>query len=266
MSTPEVTSDTSFAHWRREGAVALVALDRPDRLNALGVQLVADVESVLDEVEADAEVRAVVLSGAGRAFSAGGDLADVGERVADGQPWPRIDVLRRLQALIVRLRDSHLPVVAAVSGAAYGAGFSTVLACDLVVAASDARFCEIFVRRNLVPDLASAWLLPRAIGTQRAKEMMFLGDEISAEQGLELGFVNRVTATREDAEAEALALAERMARVLPATMAMTKELINRSQALTIEDSMRLEQHAQAMALGTPETLAAMRDFLEKRQR
>lgn len=261
------TSETAaYASWERAGAVASVRLDRPERLNALGVQLVGDVERVLDEVEADREVRAIVLSGAGRAFSAGGDLADVGERVADGQPWPRIDVMRRLQALIVRLRDSHLPVVAAVSGAAYGAGFSTVLACDLVVAAADARFCQVFVRRNLVPDLASAWLLPRAVGAQRAKELMLLGDEITAEQGRELGFVNRVMATREEAEAEAHALAERLAAVLPATMAMTKELINRSQALTIEDSLRLEQHAQAMALGTPETLGAMRDFLDKRGR
>ncbi len=265
MATPE-THTTSFARWERSGAVALVSFDRQDRLNALGVQLVADFEGVLDELEADAEVRAVVLSGAGRAFSAGGDLADVGERVADGEPWPRIDVMRRLQALIVRLRDSHLPVVAAVSGAAYGAGFSTVLACDLVVAARDARFCQVFVRRNLVPDLGSAWLLPRAVGIQRAKELMMLGDEFSAEQGRDLGWVNRVVETAEEAEAEALALAARLAEVIPATMAMTKELINRSQALTLEDSLRLEQHAQAMALGTPETLGAMRDFLAKRAR
>lgn len=265
MATPE-THTTTFARWERSGAVAHVSFDRQDRLNALGVQLVADFEGVLDELEADAGVRAVVLSGAGRAFSAGGDLADVGERVADGEPWPRIDVMRRLQALIVRLRDSHLPVVAAVSGAAYGAGFSTVLACDLVVAARDARFCQVFVRRNLVPDLGSAWLLPRAVGIQRAKELMMLGEELSAEQGQHLGWVNRVVDTAEEAEAEALALATRLAEVIPATMAMTKELINRSQALTLEDSLRLEQHAQAMALGTPETLDAMRDFLAKRAR
>ncbi len=266
MSTPENTEATAFARWERRGPVALVTLDRAERLNALGVDLVADVERVLDAVEADGEIRAIVLSGEGRAFSAGGDLADVGERVASGEPWPRLDVLRRLQALIVRLRDSHLPVVAAVSGPAYGAGFSTVLACDLVVAAQDARFCEVFVRRNLVPDLGSAWLLPRVVGVQRAKELMLLGNEISAVQAHELGIVNRLVATREDAEAEALALAERMAETLPATMAMTKELINRSQALTLEDSLRLEQHAQAMALGTPETLGVVRDFLAKRAR
>ena len=141
-----------------------------------------------------------------------------------------------------------------------------MLACDLVVAARDARFCQVFVRRNLVPDLGSAWLLPRAVGTQRAKELMLLGDELSAEQGRDLGWVNRVVETAEEAEAEALALAVRLAEVIPATMAMTKELINRSQALTLEDSLRLEQHAQAMALGTPETLGAMRDFLAKRAR
>lgn len=266
MSTPEPTETTAFARWEQRGPVALVTLDRPERLNALGVDLVAHVERVLDVVEANGELRAIVLSGEGRAFSAGGDLADVGERVASGEPWPRLDVLRRLQALIVRLRDSRLPVIAAVSGPAYGAGFSTVLACDLVVAAQDARFCQVFVRRNLVPDLGSAWLLPRVVGVQRAKELMLLGDEISADQAHELGIVNRLVATRQDAEAEALALAERLSETLPATMAMTKELINRSQALTLEDALHLERHAQAMALGAPETLGAVREFLSRRDR
>jgi 2-(1,2-epoxy-1,2-dihydrophenyl)acetyl-CoA isomerase len=255
---------TGLARWDRHASVANLQLDDAARLNALSVALVESTLRALDEIEDDDSLRALVLSGAGRAFSAGGDLADVGARVAGGEPWPRLDVLRRLQRLVARLRESRLPIVAAVSGPAYGAGWSVVLACDLVVAATDARFCQIFVRRNLVPDLGSAWLLPRAVGALKAKEIMLLGDEWSAETAHELGLINRLVVTREDAEREALAIAARMAETVPATMAMTKSLINRGLALSFEDLLKLEEHAQAIALGTPETLRAMADFLERR--
>jgi 2-(1,2-epoxy-1,2-dihydrophenyl)acetyl-CoA isomerase len=254
----------SYATCERRGdGVALITMDREDRLNALGVELVDDVVAALHEAEGDPDIRSAVLTGAGRAFSSGGDLADVGARVADGEPASRLDTMRALHRLIVGLRDSRLPIVAAVHGPAYGAGFSTALACDLIVAAEDARFCQVFVRRNLVPDLGSPWLLPRAVGQHLAKELMFLGDEIPAAEAHRLGIVNRLAPTPEAALALALELAARMATTIPATMAMTKGLVNRSQGLTLEDSLRLEEHAQAMALGTPETLAAMRAFLEK---
>jgi 2-(1,2-epoxy-1,2-dihydrophenyl)acetyl-CoA isomerase len=121
----------------------------------------------------------------------------------------------------------------------------------------------VFVRRNLVPDLGSPWLLPRAVGIHAAKDLMLLGEEISGAEAFRLGIVKSVAATAEEALETAHELAARMAKTIPATMAMAKGLINRSQALTLEDSLRLEEHAQAMALGTPETLAAMRAFLEK---
>ncbi|MCW2985353.1 MAG: Enoyl-CoA hydratase/isomerase [Conexibacter sp.] len=254
----------SYAHWELgDDAVARITMDRPETLNALSNQLVRDVVAALHEAEADPGVRAAVLTGAGRAFCSGGDLADMGTRVADGEPGPRLDSMRDLHALIVGLRDSRLPIVAAVHGAAYGAGFSTALACDLVVATADARFCQVFVRRNLVPDLGSPWLLPRAVGIHAAKDLMLLGEEISGAEAFRLGIVKSVAATAEEALETAHELAARMAKTIPATMAMAKGLINRSQALTLEDSLRLEEHAQAMALGTPETLAAMRAFLEK---
>jgi 2-(1,2-epoxy-1,2-dihydrophenyl)acetyl-CoA isomerase len=247
-----------------DGAVAHLTLDVAATLNALSVPLVEDFLAALDAVEADGEIRALVLSGAGRAFSSGGDLADVGARVQDGAALARLDTMRRLHQLILRLRDSRLPVVAAVSGPAYGAGWSTVLACDLVVAARDARFCQVFVRRNLVPDLGSAWFLPRAVGVMKAKELLLLGEECSAETAFELGLVNRLVETREDAEREAHALAAQMAKTVPATMTMAKDLINRGQGLTLADLLKLEEQSQSIALGTPESLRAMADFLEKR--
>jgi 2-(1,2-epoxy-1,2-dihydrophenyl)acetyl-CoA isomerase len=251
---------------RRDGHVAILRMDREARLNALGVELVDDVVAALNELEADAEVRAVVLAGAGRAFSSGGDLADVGARVAGGEPEARIAVMGSLHHLITGLRNSRLPIVAAVSGPAYGAGFSTALACDLIVAAADARFCQVFVRRNLVPDLGSAWLLPRTVGTHAAKELMLLGEEIDAARAKELGIVNRLVDTADDALAEAIGLAEKLATPIPAVMTMAKDLINRGEGTTLEDSLRIEALAQAIALGTDETLGAMRAFLDKAAR
>jgi len=251
---------------RRDNHVAILRMDREARLNALGVELVDDVVAALNELEADTEVRSVVLAGAGRAFSSGGDLADVGARVAGGEPEARIAVMGSLHHLITGLRNSRLPIVAAVSGPAYGAGFSTALACDLIVAAADARFCQVFVRRNLVPDLGSAWLLPRTVGTHAAKELMLLGEEIDAARAKELGIVNRLVDTADDALAEALALAEKLATPIPAVMTMAKDLINRGEGTTLEDSLRIEALAQAIALGTDETLGAMRAFLEKSAR
>jgi 2-(1,2-epoxy-1,2-dihydrophenyl)acetyl-CoA isomerase len=256
----------SYASLERRDAVAVITIDREERLNALGIELVEDVVATLRAAEADSEVHAAVLVGAGRAFSSGGDLADIGARVAGGEAEARLEVMGSLHRLIAGLRDSRLPVVAAVHGPAYGAGFSTVLACDLVVAARDARFCQVFVRRNLVPDLGSAWLLPRAVGIQAAKELMLLGDEISAEEAHRLGVVNRIVETPEQALAEAVALAERMAATAPATIAMAKDLINRGQSSTLEDSLRLEANAQSIALGTAEALAAMRGFVDKSAR
>jgi 2-(1,2-epoxy-1,2-dihydrophenyl)acetyl-CoA isomerase len=259
-----LSSKTEYARLEREGPVAIVTMTRDRNLNALGVDLVGDVVSALGEAEADTSIRAAVLAGEGRAFSSGGDLADVGARVADGEVEPRVEVMRALHQLILRLRDSRLPVVAAVHGSVYGAGFSTALACDLVVASRETRFCQIFVRRNLVPDLGSPWLLPRAVGMQRAKELMLLGEPITAEEAERIGAVNRVVDGPEQARAEAIALAARIAESSAAATELTKSIVNRSEGLSLEDSLRLEGLAQALALGTPDTLQAMRDFLEKK--
>jgi 2-(1,2-epoxy-1,2-dihydrophenyl)acetyl-CoA isomerase len=262
--SPEEAEGSALVRWERRDAIALVTLSRPERLNALGSEMIDGVGRTFDELEADPTIRSVVLAGDGRAFSSGGDLADAAERVADGEAWSRLGYLRSQQRIITRLRESRLPVVAAIDGVAFGAGWSVVLACDLVVATEDSRFCQVFVKRDLVPDLGSAWMLPRAVGSLVAKELMLLADEIPATRAFELGLVNRLAADARDAERQALALAERLAAVTPATMAMTKSLINGSQHLSLADSLRLEEHAQSIALGTDETLGALRSFLDRR--
>jgi 2-(1,2-epoxy-1,2-dihydrophenyl)acetyl-CoA isomerase len=260
---PEITS-LETVEWERRDAVAVLSLNRPDRLNALSGALVDEVVGTLASFDPEGEVRAVVLAAKGRAFSAGGDLGDIAEQVAGDREWPRLRLLRRLQRLVSAIRDCPLPVVAAVHGPVYGAGWSAVLACDLVVAAEDARFCQVFVRRDLVPDLGSAWLLPRVVGLLRAKELMLLGDELSASDAHALGLVNRIAATREEAVNEAVVLAARAASASPATVALIKSLVHDAQAGTLESALRIEEHAQAIALGAPQSRAALAGFMAGR--
>lgn len=248
----------------RRGATTVLTVDQPERRNALSVALVGQLVAALDTAAATPDVRCVILTGAGDAFSGGGDLVDVAGQVADGEAWSRLRYMRAVQAAIRCIRESRLPVVALVDGPVYGAGWSLVLACDLVVATEGARFCQAFIRRDLIPDLGSAWLLPRTVGALIARELMLLGDEIPAQRALALGLVNRLAATREAAEHEAHRLAERLGSVAPATMAMAKALIETSATSSLEASLRLEEHAQSIALGTPETTEAMRAFLDRR--
>ncbi len=170
--------------------------------------------------------------------------------------------MRALQRGITALRGSRLPVVAAVQLDVYGAGWSLALACDEVVAAEDAVFCQVFVKRDLVPDLGSAWLLSRALGSLRARELMLTGAEIDASRALELGLVNRVAGTAEEAVEAALELVGSMARSSPATVGMAKGLIAAAEEMTLEQALTLETLAQALALGSPASRAAITAFRE----
>lgn len=241
----------------------MLLLDRPDQLNALSVELVDATAGLLRDLDADRRTGAVVLAGRGRAFSAGGDLADIAAR-AGRDEWGRLELLRRLQQLVVGIRSSRLPVIAAVHGPVFGAAWSVVLACDLVVATIDARFSQVFVKRDLVPDLGSAWLLPRAVGMPRAKELMLTGDEVSAEEAHALGLVNVVAPERESALETAIELALRVSEASSETVAMTKALINGAQSSGLDEALRMEEHAQALALGRASTQAALAAFMERR--
>jgi 2-(1,2-epoxy-1,2-dihydrophenyl)acetyl-CoA isomerase len=179
----EKTTDRQVTH---------IALNRPETLNALTPDMRNHLIDLLADASADPDVRAVVLTGAGRGFCAGADLrggSTAGERVAG-------DVARTLrlgaQRLISAVLDCEKPVIAAVNGTAAGLGAHLAFACDLVLAAESARFIEVFVRRGLVPDAGGAYLLPRLIGPQRAKELMFFGDALTAPDAERLGLANRV--------------------------------------------------------------------------
>ena len=246
-----------------DGHVSYLTLNRPEVLNALTPGQRDLLIELLAQASADPRVRAVVLTGTGRGFCAGADLrgaSGAGERVAG-------DVARTLrlgaQRLIAAVLDCEKPVVAAVNGTAAGLGAHLAFACDLVLAAESARFIEVFVRRGLVPDGGGAYLLPRLIGPQRAKELMFFGDALTAPEAERLGLVNRVVADEELART-ARAWAERLATGPTRALALTKQLVNASLDSDRATAFAAEAAAQEINMTTADAQEGVASFVERR--
>ncbi|MGW7328464.1 enoyl-CoA hydratase/isomerase family protein [Streptomyces sp. NPDC054840] len=250
---------------RIDNGVAWITLNRPEAMNAVTWDQRERVIALLAEASADPAVRAVVVTATGKGFCAGADLrgspgAPAGERVAG-------DVARMIrlgaQRLITAVLDCEKPVLAAVNGTAAGIGAHLALACDLVIAADSARFIEVFVRRGLVPDGGGAYLLPRLVGPQKAKELMFFGDAVPAAEAERLGLVNRMVAAGE-LEATAREWAERLAQGPTRALAMTKHLVNASLDGDRAASLAAEATAQEINMTTADANEGVSSFVERR--
>ncbi|WP_046778766.1 enoyl-CoA hydratase/isomerase family protein [Streptomyces yangpuensis] len=249
---------------RLENSVSWITLNRPEAMNAVTWAQRERVIALLDDASADPAVRAVVLTATGKGFCAGADLrggpATGGDRVAG-------DVARMIrlgaQRLITAVLDCEKPVIAAVNGTAAGIGAHLALACDLVIAAEGARFIEVFVRRGLVPDGGGAYLLPRLVGPQKAKELMFFGDAVPAAEAARLGLVNRVVAA-EELQAAAREWAERLAQGPTRALAMTKQLVNASLDGDRAAALTAEATAQEINMTTADANEGVASFVERR--
>jgi enoyl-CoA hydratase/carnithine racemase len=233
---------------RPADGVALVLLNRPDRLNALSPAMVtATLRNVFDELSADESVRAVVLTGAGRAFCAGGDLdSDSFATSADG----RVDYIRTAQRTILALRSMAIPTIAAVNGAAAGGGLSLALACDIRIAAPKASFSAPFAGMALVPDLGGCYLLPEIVGMELALELALSARRVGAEEALRRGLIGTIAENPVD---DALALASAMAQAPRSTIVRTKELMRGSAERSFEDHvLNAEPVAQAELMDSGE--------------
>ncbi|QFZ75755.1 enoyl-CoA hydratase/isomerase family protein [Streptomyces fagopyri] len=246
-----------------DNAVSWITLDRPQTMNALTWDQRERVIALLASASADPDVRAVVITATGRGFCAGADLRGApaaGERITG-------DVARTLrlgaQRLVAAVLDCEKPVIAAVNGTAAGLGAHLALACDLVLAAEPARFIEVFVRRGLVPDGGGAYLLPRLIGPQRAKELMFFGDALTARDAERLGLVNRVVPP-EDLEKTAREWAERLATGPTRALALTKQLVNASLDTDRTAAFAAEAAAQEINMTTADAKEGVASFVERR--
>ncbi|MFJ9937675.1 enoyl-CoA hydratase/isomerase family protein [Streptomyces virginiae] len=256
---------------RTENNVSWITLNRPEAMNAVTWAQRERVIALLADASADPAVRAVVLTATGKGFCAGADLrggsatgpatgSGGGDRVAG-------DVARTIrlgaQRLITAVLDCEKPVLAAVNGTAAGIGSHLALSCDLVIAAEGARFIEVFVRRGLVPDGGGAYLLPRLVGPQKAKELMFFGDAVPAAEAARLGLVNKVVAA-EELQDTAREWAERLAQGPTRALAMTKQLVNASLDGDRAAALAAEATAQEINMTTADANEGVASFVERR--
>jgi len=247
----------------RRGPGAKIELNRPERMNAWNAQFSVDLNAALREVTENPEVRAVLITGAGRAFSSGADLKEAADRAGDGQ----VDVYRtlteRYHPLITGVRRMPKPVVAAVNGPAAGIGLSLALACDLVVAAESAYFLLAFVNIGLVPDGGSSLLVPSRVGFTRAAELAMLGERLDARKALDWGLINRVWPDEEFA-AEAARLLDRLASGATKSYAGSKRQLNQWLYQQMDAQLEFEAEIQKEMAASGDFAEGLAAFAEKR--
>jgi len=245
----------------REGAIRRVTLNRPDKLNSFTRAMLSELGDALNDIAGDQEARALVITGAGRAFSAGQDLREA-EAVEDGAAV-RAVVERHYNPVIRTLRSLPIPVLAAVNGIAAGAGASLALACDLAIAAQPASFVFAFSRIGLVPDAGGSYFLPRLVGQARALGLALLAEPIDAATATDWGLIWKTVPEAEFA-ATIAATAARLARLPTAAIGLMKRAINAGGHHSLEQQLALEAGLQAEAAETEDFQEGVRAFLEKR--
>ena len=249
----------SLTQFELSGQVATLTLNDPARRNALSDVMHAEVLDALRQVQADRHIRAVVLTGGGNTFSSGGDLRRMAADPLDAPGWR--ERLQRLHHLTHALITLDRPVIAAVDGAAYGAGFSLALAADFVIATPRARLCMSFMRVGLVPDCGAFYLLPRVVGAQRAKELMLSARELGADEALKLGIVMEIHEPA-DLLARAQAMAASFVHASPTAVGLIKRAVQ-AAGPDLATLLDLEASAQAVAGTTAEHLEAVARFNAK---
>jgi 2-(1,2-epoxy-1,2-dihydrophenyl)acetyl-CoA isomerase len=241
--------------------IATITLNRPDAMNATTDELYQELQAAIARAAADREVGCVILTGAGRGFCAGADLK---ARRDDMTPLQRRArhrwILKDILEPLFRLEK---PVIAAVNGAAAGAGFNIALACDFIIASEQASFVQAFARVGLVPDLGGLYLLGRVIGINKAKELCFTARKVPAAEAKEMGIVNHVV-PHEALMAETRAIAARITAGSPTALAMTKTLLDKGSNATLDQMLEYESYAQTVAYLTPEYEEGVQAFREKR--
>jgi len=248
-----------------QDSVATVTLNRPERLNALGASMREDLLAALQAIAATPEARAVVLTGAGRAFCAGGDVKEMNERKQEGgaaRSWNEELRPARDQVLTL-LRQMPQPVLAGINGPATGAGMNLALACDLRIASDEATFGQVFVKRGLHPDWGGTFFLPRLVGPAKAMELILGGDLFGAEEALGMGLINRMVPHAELEQATAQWAAE-LAAGPPVAMALAKRSVYRNMEGDLPGALETETYAQRMCWDTEDATEGIQAFVEKR--
>lgn len=243
------------------GQLAIIRLNRPEKYNSLNRDMSLALQQALDNCREDENIRAVLLTGNGKAFCAGQDLQEV---TSDNPPSFSTILNEHFNPIIVRLREMEKPVVCGVNGVAAGAGVSLALACDITVAARSARFIQAFSKIGLVPDSGATFFLPRLIGRQRAAALMMLGEALEAEAAADIGMIWQ-TYPDDSFQEKAMELAARLSQMPTKALAMTKRALNYSAFnCELEKQLAIEEQLQSTAGQTEDYQEGVRAFLEKR--
>jgi enoyl-CoA hydratase/carnithine racemase len=255
----------SFRYQLDEG-VATITLDRPETLNSLTFQVYRELTDVMRALRDEKEVRAVVLTGEGRGFCSGGSVTDIIGPLLQLKAPELLQFTRMTGELIGNIRALPKPVVAGINGIAAGAGAVIALACDLRVAAEQAKLAFLFVRVGLAgADMGAGWLLPQIVGLGRATEILMLGEPILAPAALQMGLVTRVMPDAVAARAEAQALARRLAKGPSFALGMTKTMLSQESNLSLDQALEAEAQAQQICMHSEDFHEAHQAFVEKRE-
>lgn len=248
-----------------QGSIATLTLNRPDKRNAMSDDMRTEFIDALERVAADKSIKALVLTGAGKGFCAGGDIAGMQKRMnaptgeVGFNGWHRQQRVHHVQAL---LHTMPKPVVAAVNGAASGLGADTALACDFVIASEWASFTWSYIHRGIIPDGGGMYFLPRRVGLPRAKELIFTGRVVKADEAVSLGIVDRKTSA-ETLVADAQAWAAELGKGSATALALTKTILNQSFELSSHDVFAQGSQAQGICYTSSEHRASVEAFLNK---
>jgi len=245
-----------------ENKVAFIALNRPAVFNSFNREMALRLQSVLDDCEKNDAVRAIVLTGNGKAFCAGQDLKEVTD--PELNPGFKAILEEHYNPIIARIRAIKKPIIGAVNGVAAGAGANIALACDVVVATEKASFIQAFSLIGLIPDSAGTFFLPRLIGFQKASALMMLGDKVSAEEAERIGMIYKYFSA-EEFETSVEKIAVKMANMPTKALGMIKDVLNQSLNNTLEDQLALESKNQIEAAQTADYKEGVTAFVEKRK-
>jgi enoyl-CoA hydratase/carnithine racemase len=259
-----IPTPTSFALELNQGVVT-ITLDRPKRLNALTFEVYQELAETFEKLDGYDEVRAIVITGRGRAFCSGGDQDDIIKHLLGRDTPGLVSFTRATGRLIEAMRRCRRPIVGAINGTAVGAGAVIVCACDLRIVSADAKFGFIFPKVGLCgADMGATYLLPRIVGLGHASELLFFGDTIDAAHAERIGLANRVVANGEEALRVATEWAKRLAAGPAFAHAMTKQMIESEHTMSLDAAIEAEAQAQALCMQHPDFAEAHAAFKEKR--
>jgi 2-(1,2-epoxy-1,2-dihydrophenyl)acetyl-CoA isomerase len=245
-----------------ENNVALISLNRPEVFNSFNREMAFRLQETLDNCANNSDVRAIVITGNGKAFCAGQDLKEVTD--PELNPGFRKILEEHYNPIIQKIRNIEKPIIAAVNGVAAGAGANIALACDIVVVSESASFIQAFSKIGLIPDSAGTFFLPRLIGFQKAAALMMLGDKVTAQEALQMGMIYKIYPTS-FFEEEIMTLAKNLAQMPTKAIGLTKRLLNQSMTNNLEQQLALESDLQIEASSSNDYKEGVTAFVEKRK-